>query len=215
MIFAICDSLFVRKNIIMTLQASSNFAFMFSWEVLMLFPERTFVRHTPSYIQDFLVVGLFTASFGGAYMDFYYSKPILDLVMHTVGGVACTLLGYELVTAMQKRDKSETNIPLMVFCAFCFSFFAGTVWELFEFTFDQVAPAIGDAQHWSKELAQQAADKYGIGLPNVIPARDDMRYAVIDTMEDTICNTVGGVIGWVILKIKPYHHLKEKNGVKN
>ena len=39
-----------------------------------------------------------------------------------------------------------------------------------------------------------------------------MRWALIDTMEDIVCNTVGAVLAWVILKINPYHH-KGKNNV--
>lgn len=77
--------------------------------------------------------------------------------------------------------------------------------------FDQVAPQIGDAQHWSLALAEKAAEEHGIGLPNVIAARDPMRYALIDTMEDTVCNTVGAVVGWIILKIRPYHHTGKHN----
>ena len=132
--------------------------------------------------------------------------------MHTVGGVACTVAGYEVIVCMQKRDKVKASVPIVVLGAFGFGFFAGTGWEIFEFVFDQVAPQIGDAQHWSLKLAEEAAKAHGIGLPNIIPARDPMRYAIIDTMEDTICNTVGGIIGWIFLKLCPYHH-KGKNNV--
>ena len=38
-----------------------------------------------------------------------------------------------------------------------------------------------------------------------------MRYALIDTMEDTVCNTVGAVVGWIILKLRPYHHTGKHN----
>ena len=83
-------------------------------------------------------------SFGGAYMDLYYSFPAYDLVMHSVGGVLCTFVGYEILVCMQKRDKVKVDLPIVIFGAFGISFFAGTAWELFEFVFDQVAPQIGD-----------------------------------------------------------------------
>ena len=38
------------------------------------------------------------------------------------------------------------------------------------------------------------------------------RYAVIDTMEDIIFNTLGAVAAYIFLKIKPYWH-KGKNDV--
>ena len=180
----------------------------------MLFPDSKWPHYVPSYIQNFSAFGFFLASFGGAYLNFYYSIPAYDLIMHTVGGVACTIAGYEVIVCMQKRDKTKSNVSIIILGAFGFGFFAGTGWEIFEFVFDQVAPQIGDAQHWSLELAQQAAREHGIGLPNIIPARDPMRYAVIDTMEDTICNTLGGIMGWIILKLRPYHHTG-KNNVNN
>ncbi len=211
MVGAFIDSVFVRRDVQQSLQTASNLALMFLWEIFMLFPPTKWPRYVPSYIQDFTVFGFFLASFGGAYLNFYYSIPAYDLIMHTVGGVACTVAGYEVIVCMQKRDRVKVSVPIAVLGAFGFGFFAGTGWEIFEFVFDQVAPQIGDAQHWSLKLAQEAAQQHGIGLPNVIPARDPMRYALIDTMEDTICNTLGGIIGWVGLKLCPYHHRGKHN----
>lgn len=209
MIVALIDSLFFKKNPEQVAQTCASFVPMFLWEVFMMFPEKRWMRHIPSYVQNFLASGLFIGSFGGAYLNFYYSVPAYDLIMHAIGGVACTMAGYEILTAMQKRDKVTCSVPIIILGAFGFSFFAGTGWELFEFSFDQLAG--GDSQHWSLALAQEASNENGIGLPNFIPELDTMRYALMDTMEDTICNTVGGAIGWIILKIFPYHHMKNHN----
>lgn len=209
MIGALIDSIFIRKDVQQSLQTAANLVLMFLWEIFQMFPKKTWLYHVPSYIQDFLAAGLFLASFGGAYLNFYYSIPAYDLILHTVGGFAGALAGYEVIVAMQKRDKVTCSAPIAILAAFGFSFFAGTGWELFEFIFDQVAG--GDAQHWSMALAQEAADAYGIPLPNVIPALDPMRYALIDTMEDIICNTIGAVLAWVLMKCCPYHHKGKHN----
>lgn len=208
MIAALIDSI-IKGNTEQIAQTCASFVPMFLWEIFMMFPEKRWMRHIPSYIQNYLAAGLFIGSFGGAYLNFYYSIPSYDLVMHTIGGIACTMAGYEILTAMQLRDKITCSVPIIILGAFGFSFFAGTGWELFEFTFDQLAG--GDSQHWSLALAQQASAEHGIGLPNIIPELDPMRYALMDTMEDTICNTLGGVLGWIILKIAPYHHMKKHN----
>lgn len=209
MIGALVDSIFFRKDVQQSLQTGANLLLMFLWEIFQLFPAKTFLRNIPSYIQDFLAPGLFLASFGGAYLNFYYSIPAYDLVFHAVGGLAGAFAGYEVIVAMQKRDKAQCSAAIAVLGAFGFSFFAGTGWELFEFIFDQVAG--GDAQHWSLALAEAASEQYGVPLPNVIPALDPMRWALIDTMEDIVCNTVGAVLAWIILKIKPYHHTGKNN----
>ena len=206
----------------MALQVFGNLLGQFAWEILMLFPKKSFVNKIPAYIQDISAPALIGGSLFGAYLNFYYSAPVLDIVMHTVGGVACTILGYEIFTAMEKRDiergNGSSSVAIILFGAMCFSMFVGNIWELFEFTADQFNPvAPGDAQHLSYDLAMQAVRDSGgkIGLPNFIAHRDSVRYGVIDTMEDMICNTVGGIVGWVILKFVPYHHKDRKKAKVN
>lgn len=211
MIYAVIDSIFVRHDTQQFLQSLANLVLMFLWEIFQIPSEKNLLRHIPSYVQDFLIIGLFLASFGGAYLDFYYSIKLYDVIFHAIGGAAGVLGGYEIVVAMQKRDRVKASISIVLLAAFGFSFFAGTGWELFEFTFDQVAPQIGDAQHWSLALAEKAAAEHGIGLPNIIPARDPMRYAIIDTMEDIIFNTVGAVVAYIALRIYPYWHKGKRN----
>ena len=227
LIATLVHALFINKaddHAKMALQVFGNMLGQFVWEIFMMFPKKSFLRHIPAYIQDISAPALIGGSLFGAYLNFYYSAPVLDIVMHTVGGVACTLIGYEIFTAMEKRDTrrgdTKSSIAIIVFGAFCFSFVAGNIWELFEFTADQLNPVHpGDAQHWSYDLAVQAIeDAKALGktidLPNFIDPRDPMRYGLIDTMEDMICNTVGGFIGWVILKFVPYHHLDRKRALK-
>ncbi len=215
-------ALLIRKDAKMALQVFGNLLGQFVWEIFMLFPKKSFLRHIPAYIQDFSAPCLIGGSLFGAYLNFYYSAPVLDIVMHAAGGAACTVIGYEIFTAMEKRDilrgDALSSVAIIVFGAFCFSFVAGNVWELFEFTADQLNPVNpGDAQHWSYDLAVQAIEETGgkIGLPNFIDFRDPVRYGLIDTMEDMICNTVGGFIGWVILKFVPYHHMDRKKTSKD
>ena len=65
-----------------------------------------------------------------------------------------------------------------------------------------------------KALAEEAAILYNnpnLASPNIIPELDPMRYAVIDTMEDTLCNVVGGLLVYVGLRIKPYNHTGKNN----
>ncbi len=224
-----------EPDIQQVLQTLSNFAGMFAWEICQLFSKKHWPRYIPSHFQDGLIMILFLASFGGAYVNFYYSINSYDYIMHAVLGFYAVIMGYEVATAMQKRDKTQANVAAMLLCAFGFSFIVGTGWELFEFTFDQVAG--GDSQHWSQALAKAAADAYGnegLAKPwlfdpasyaprlNEIVNRQEFnlygdvtevynfRYAVIDTMEDIIFNTVGAIAAYIFLKIKPYWH-KGKN----
>lgn len=150
-------------------------------------------------------VGLLLASFGGAFLNFYYSIFMWDKILHLLGGAEAVFMGYELATAMQKRDKKQCDLPIVLLCALGFSFFISTCWELFEFSFDQIAG--GDSQHWSYELAKAANNTRTFFKP-----RDPARFALMDTMTDIVFNTLGAVPFYIILKIAPYHH-KGKNNV--
>jgi hypothetical protein len=192
------------------LQIFGNFIGMFAWEIFMLCPKKTFFRQIPSYVQDVSVIMIFGASFCGKFLNLYYESRWLDSGLHLVSGGLCVILGYEIMTAMQKRDKKTVSLPIIILGALSFSFFVSTCWELFEFTADQIMcmkGTIGDAQHWCYELAQ--------GTPKEATIFDPVyheRWSLMDTMDDIILNTVGAIVAWIGLKIYPYHH-KGKNDV--
>lgn len=212
MLFGIIDSIFFKKDLTQVAQMSANLVGMFAWEICMATSERNFMRYLPAYIQDVTAFGFFLASFGGAYLNLYYIFPYYDLIFHIFGGMAGALFGYEALTAMQIRDKVKCHVPFVILAAFGFSFICGNAWELFEFFADQFVGT--DAQHWSKEIADAEALLHNnpkLSNPHIIPELDPTRWALMDTMEDLVCNTIGGVIVYVWLLIYPYHHKGKHN----
>lgn len=233
MIFGILDSLFGFTQFggrpMMVKQMAANLVGMFAWEICQAMSKKNFMRYLPSYIQDISVVGFFMASFAGAYINLYYSFRFYDLIFHIFGGAAGALFGYEALTAMQHRDKVKSHVPFVVLAAFGFSFICGNAWEIVEFVLDQFFGS--DAQHWCYQEAQNAAATYGkdfLANPHIIPhviseslwaegwteATFDYRWALMDTMEDIVCNAIGGAIVYVMLLVWPYHHTG-KNNVNN
>lgn len=183
-----------------TLQILTNFVLSFAWEIIQFFPEGVFIRKISPRIQDFIVVQIFLTSFLGAFKDFYYTVWWWDSAIHVVGGALCTALGYEIVTAMQKKHKAVVPIGILIFAAFGFSFFLGTTWEIFEFLFDQFTGS--DSQHWCYANAD--------GTKSIFSYTPE-RFPIMDTMVDTICNTVGAIIFTVFLKKKPYNHMHDND----
>ncbi len=230
MIFGILDSLFGFTQFggrpMMVKQMAANLVGMFAWEICQAMSKKNFMRYLPSYIQDISVIGFFMASFCGAYINLYYSFRFYDLIFHVFGGAAGALFGYEALTAMQHRDKVKSHVPFVVLAAFGFSFICGNAWEIVEFVLDQFFGS--DAQHWCYQEAQNAAATYGkdfLANPHIIPhviseslwaegwteATFDYRWALMDTMEDIVCNAIGGVIVYVMLLVWPYHHTGKRN----
>ena len=232
MIFGIIDSLVGITsrggNPLMVKQMAANIVGMFAWEICQMMSKKNFMRYLPSYIQDFTVFGFFMASFCGAYLNLYYSFRFYDLIFHLFGGAAGALFGYEALVAMQHRDKVRSHVPFVVIAAFGFSFICGNAWEIVEFVLDQFFGS--DAQHWCREAANAAANAPGGNeflanshiIPHVATVMGEgwtaetyqIRWAIMDTMEDIICNTIGGAVVYVVLLIWPYHHTG-KNNVNN
>ncbi len=192
-------------------QVLANLAAMFAWEVMMLMPKKSLFRHVPSYVQILIIFMAFCGSFGGKFLNFYYDLSWWDSGMHFLNSGLAVLIGYETIVAMQKRDKKECSVAIVVFASFGFALFASTVWELFEFFADQFmcnpeTGAIGDAQHWCFALAEGTQKEATLFDP-VYPER----WPIMDTMADTVLNAAGAAIGWIFLKIFPFHHRGEND----
>lgn len=208
------------------LQVGANFLFTFVWEVFQMLSEKNALRHLPSVVQTFLIMGIFAASFGGKFLNLYYDLAWWDIALHLIGGGACVFFGYEISSAMQMRDhvlgkKADAPLSLVLFAAVGFSFLASTGWELFEFTFDSIScvsnkaafeagnitkeialRTSGDAQHWNFAAANGTAK----GAFQLIGGVWDERWPIMDTMTDIILNTAGALVSIIAIRIFPYRH---------
>lgn len=193
------------------MQMAANLLGMFAFEIFQMFPKKTFFRNFSSGFQNISIMIFFLASFGGAFLNFYYTVPLYDKILHMLGCAVGVYMGYELVCAMQIRDKYTISPKLAALTALGIAFIFSTGWELFEFTFDQWFG--GDAQHWNLELAlAEAGSKENIFM--LIPlddARFEARFALMDTMGDTILNSIGAAIMYIVLRIYPFRHKGESN----
>ena len=193
------------------LQMAANLVGMFAFEIFQLFPEKTFFRKFSSGFQNFTILSFFLASFGGAFLNLYYSLPAYDKILHMFGCMVAVMVCYELVCAMQLRDKNTCPANIAILTALGLAFVFSTGWELFEFIFDQWFG--GDAQHWDLQKAIEEAgsvEKVFMLIP-LDEERFEARFALMDTMGDTILNTIGAVIMYFVLKINPYRHKGENN----
>lgn len=217
---------FLKKPFDITdpLQVGANLLCMFLWEVFMLFPEKSVFRHITPGFQTIFIPGIFAASFGGKFLNLYYESRFLDSFLHGWGGMICVFFGYELVCALMKKEKKNAPLSVIILAAVGFSFMCSTLWEFFEFAFDQVAcmgGGIGDAQHWSRGLAEGTPKMATIfdpiydGIKTVtLPGGEVInpgdRWPIMDIMGDMFLNIAGAFAGYIGLKIYPYRH-KGKN----
>lgn len=122
--------------------------------------------------------------FFGSMWNLYDIVSFYDLIAHSFSGVLFAVIGYELFSQNGKNKASCVWIFIISFAIACM---AGSLWEIWEFAGDRIFGL----------NAQRVNDLNGVPLVG--------SQAIMDTMEDTICNTIGALIGSsiaVILKKK-------------
>lgn len=184
-------------------QTGTNFACMFIWELCMAMPEKSFARLLPSSLQTALNVGLFVAAFGGRYLNLYYNTAWFEPIFEFVFGGFTVFAGYEIACAYVRKEKRTATKAMLYYVAFGVGFIAANVLEIFEFSADQVIGLItgtcGDNQFWSYELVEGTARENMLLSPIV-----NERWALMDTMNDIVLNTVSAFTALLILNLYPY-----------
>lgn len=213
MLYGIFDSLIFGDEYLgsnQPLQMFANLVGMFAYEIAQLLPGNNRLKFFSPRFQNITALGFFLGSFGGAYMNLYYSLPGYDKVLHALGTAEAVYVGYEYVVATQLKFKKTCPHQIANLCALGFGFVLSSAWELFEFIFDQYFG--GDAQHWNYQNALDAVGGDPDKIFHLFPVSDPMRFALMDTMGDIVLNFVGAFIMYAILCIFPYRH-KGKNNI--
>ncbi len=112
--------------------------------------------------------------FFGSMWNLYDIISFYDLIAHSFSGVLFAVIGYELFSQSGKNKAGYVWIFIIAFAIACM---AGSLWEIWEFAGDRIFGL----------NAQRVNDLNGVPLVG--------SQAIMDTMEDTICNTVGAIIG--------------------
>lgn len=132
----------------------------------------------------------FASFYLGEVHDFYQRLWWWDIALHTTAGLLMGILGFLLVYILNenKRVELQMNPGFIALFAFLFAITIGTLWEIFEFTMDQVFGT--------------AMQKPMLGDPS----------GLTDTMWDMIVNALGAAVvsltGWWYLKRKERFYIK-------
>lgn len=116
----------------------------------------------------FIFASLFLGEVRGYYLRFWW----WDIALHTSSGVLLGILGFLLVYILNETPRVDLNMRpgFVAFFAFCFAVAFGGLWEIFEFSMDQLAGA--------------NMQKPFLGDPS----------GLTDTMWDLIVDTLGGIV---------------------
>ena len=123
-----------------------------------------------------MIVFIYATLFLGNVQEYYARFWWWDFVMHTGSGIVLGLVGFLIIYALFKGERVVASPIWIAIFAFSFAVALGAVWEIFEFTMDQL---------------------FGYGM---------QKSGLVDTMWDLIVDSVGALlasfVGWLYLKGK-------------
>ncbi|MDZ4261889.1 MAG: hypothetical protein U1B30_06115 [Pseudomonadota bacterium] len=101
---------------------------------------RRFRVYIPPEFQLLAVIFVFAALFLGEIQSYYVRFWWWDIALHTSSGLLMGILGFLLIYVLNENEHIDIHMRprFMALFAFLFAVTVGTLWEIFEFTMDQV-----------------------------------------------------------------------------
>lgn len=151
---------------------------------------RHFRVQVPPEFQVLAVVFVFASLFLGEVQSYYVRIWWWDIALHTSSGLLMGILGFLLVYVLNESERVDVHMRprFVALFAFLFAVTVGTLWEIFEFSMDQLAGA--------------NMQKAMFGDPS----------GLTDTMWDMIVNALGAFaisgLGWWYMRQRVYSFIE-------
>lgn len=106
--------------------------------ILPFFIEKKFKIQIPTTIEIIIFLFIFSAEILGEINNFYGLFKNFDTILHTTNGFLCASIGFSFVLMLSQKNILYLSPVFIVLISFCFSMTIGTVWEIFEYSMDNV-----------------------------------------------------------------------------
>ena len=175
----------------------------------------------PAGLEITVVVFIFAAEILGEIACFYVTVPFWDKALHTTSGFIYAAVGYSMADVLNRHKKVSFELsPLfLALVAFCFSMTIGALWEIFEFSVDNLFHKDMQKDTVIQQITSVALDPTNRNIPITISNIQDvvvngeslglggyLDIGLYDTMGDLIVNLIGAVVFSVI----GYFHQKHR-----
>lgn len=167
-------------------QAAIEVAIILCITFLPLLLGQRFQVKIPHEFESLAVVFVYMSLFLGEVQGYYARFWWWDIVLHKGSGFLLGILGFLLVYVLNEKEDIELDLhpKFIAFFAFIFAMGMGSVWEIFEFSMDQL---------------------FGMNM---------QKSGLVDTMWDLIVYGVGALIisilGWGFLRTRERDSFLEK-----
>ncbi len=175
----------------------------------------------PTTLEIIILLFIFSAEILGELQSFYTIYPFWDTILHTLNGFLAAAIGFSLVDILNNDERLHFHLsPLFVaIVAFCFSMTIGAMWEIVEFSIDNILghdmqkdtiiytinsvtldPTNRNIVHSINNITSVVINGEDLGLGGYLDI------GLIDTMEDLIVNFIGAfvfsIFGYIYIKYR-------------
>lgn len=171
--------------------------------------ERKMEVRFPTALEVTVVVFIFAAEILGEIGCFYVTVPFFDKALHTVSGFIYAAVGYSLADILNRNHRISFQLSpvFLAVVAFCFSMTIGALWEIFEFSVDNLLQKDMQKDTVLHQITSVALDPTRSNIPITISGISDalvngqslglggyLDIGLYDTMQDLIVNMIGALI---------------------
>ena len=171
--------------------------------------ERKLEMRLPTALEITVVVFIFASEILGEIACFYVTVPFWDKAMHTVSGFIYAAVGYSMADILNrdKRTSFRLSPVFLAVVAFCFSMTIGALWEIFEFSVDNLLMKDMQKDTVIQHITSVTLDPTRSNIPITISGITDtvvngeslslggyLDIGLYDTMEDLIVNMIGALV---------------------
>lgn len=182
---------FITGDKVMGFESVFCFIFTHLWDMFQIFGNGSFIEEVPPFSQTMLNVIIFVGIVFGSYFGLFDKFWWFDNFMHILAGLVSACFGYDFAVIIQ-RKKGQCAATLAAIFSLMFALSIALGWEFYEFLMDTLHGTNLQLAHYGKETAG-----FDISLYN-----GEYGYlGLVDTMTDMMMNTVGGIIGMIMMII--------------
>lgn len=196
--------------------------------VLLMMPSivaRKLEIRLPSGLEITLIVFIFAAEILGELACFYVTVPFWDKALHTISGFIYAAVGYSMVDILNSDSRTSFRMSpiFMALVAFCFSMTIGALWEIFEFSVDNLFTKDMQKDTVIHQITSVALDATNRNIPITVSGITDVTVngeslglggyldiGLYDTMEDLIVNLIGALVFSTIGFFRQKHRSRSK-----
>lgn len=166
--------------------------------------EKLFQVKVSFHVSLFLAIYVFCAVFLGEVCEFYYKISFWDSFLHVLMAFFLAFLGYMIGNQFFNEPNKRKSMIVIAYTSFCFCMAVGATWELIEFTIDSLfgtnmqkfIPEVKEL--WNTGDAFKILKGTNAEIATFFREPKGYKYALMDTMEDLICDFVGGALGMIV-----------------